>query len=59
MPRKTEAKVEEEPKDRTPKDRTPKGYEIPVRNRESVLADFQKVVAPPKAPRRRKPEKPA
>jgi hypothetical protein len=41
------------------KDTTPTGYEIPIRSRKAVLADFRKVVAPPKAPRDRKKPKPA
>jgi hypothetical protein len=34
--------------------KTPKGYEIPLRNREAVLSDFRKVVAPRKGQRRPK-----
>jgi hypothetical protein len=34
--------------------KTPKGYEIPVRDREAVLSDFRKVVAPRKGQRRPK-----
>jgi hypothetical protein len=29
-------------------EKTPKGYEIPVRTRQAVLADFRKIVAPKK-----------
>lgn len=45
-----------EPKsDSERKQTTRKGYEIPVRSREAVLADFRKVVVPPKDRDRPKP----
>lgn len=40
-----------------PKQQTANGYEVPVRSRETVLADFRKVVAPPKDRDRPKPSK--